>query len=80
MSGGGRNLPAELDGSEQLVLSDLINRVLDKGVVIKSNIIISIADIDLIQLELNLLISSIATAEKRKPPHDHIPVRTAARP
>jgi hypothetical protein len=27
-----RDLPAELDDGEQLVLSDLINRVLDKGV------------------------------------------------
>lgn len=50
---------------EQLVLSDLINRVLDKGVVIHSHITISIADVDLIQLDLRLLISSIAAIERR---------------
>jgi hypothetical protein len=55
----------DADESEQLVLSDLVNRVLDKGVVISSNITISIADIDLIQLDLKLLISSVATLQRR---------------
>lgn len=50
---------------EQLVLSDLITRVLDKGVVIHSHIVISLADIDLIQLDLRLLISSVATLQQR---------------
>ena len=60
-------LEEERDGdeSEQLVLSDLINRVLDKGVMINSNITISIADIDLIQLDLKLLISSVAALQRR---------------
>ena len=57
---------AESQESEQLVLSDLISRGLDKGVVIKSHLTISIADIDLIQLELNLLISSVATDDKAR--------------
>ena len=55
----------DADESEQLVLSDLVNRVLDKGVVISSHITISIADIDLIQLDLKLLISSVATLQRR---------------
>ena len=55
----------DADESEQLVLSDLVNRVLDKGVVISSNITISIADIDLIQLDLKLLISSVAALQRR---------------
>ena len=58
-------LEEEGDESEQLVLSDLINRVLDKGVMINSNITISIADIDLIQLDLKLLISSVAALQRR---------------
>lgn len=55
----------EVYESQQLVLSDLINRVLDKGVVISANITIGIADIDLIQLDLRLLISSVTTLQKR---------------
>ena len=55
----------ELAEGEQIVLSDLINRVLDKGVVISANISISVADIHLIQLDLRLLISSVATLMTR---------------
>ncbi len=55
----------EIYEPEALVLSDLINRVLDKGVVIHSHIVISIADIDLIQLDLRLLVSSVATLQQR---------------
>ncbi len=47
------------DADEPLVLSDLISRVLDKGVVLSGDVILSIADIDLIKLELHLLISGI---------------------
>lgn len=56
--------------SQQIVLSDLINRVLDKGVVISSHITISIADIDLIAIDLKLLITSLATilGRTREPP------------
>jgi hypothetical protein len=52
----------EADDSERLVLGDLVNRVLDKGVVISGHVTISVADIDLIALDLRLLISSIQTA------------------
>ena len=55
----------DLEESDQLVLSDLINRVLDKGVVISSHITISIADVDLIELDLKLLVSAVATLQRR---------------
>lgn len=58
-------VPEQEPGEQQLILSDLINRVLDKGVLIHSHIMISIADIDLIQLDLRLLISSVATLTHR---------------
>jgi hypothetical protein len=60
----GRDLPAELDDGAQIVLSDLINRVLDKGVVIRASITLSVADVDLVQLELNLLLTSIVTRDR----------------
>ena len=59
------------DEGEQLVLSDLINRVLDKGVVISGHVTISVADIDLIALDLRLLITSIQTAIARRPGADN---------
>ena len=53
-----------LDG-EQLVLGDLISRVLDKGLVISGHVVISVADIDLIALDLRLVLSSVQTAMER---------------
>jgi hypothetical protein len=46
----------------QLVLGDLLNHVLDKGVVICGDVIISIADIDLLSVELKLVLASVQTA------------------
>ena len=49
-----------------LILSDLVNRVLDTGVVISGHVLISIADIDLVALDLKLLITSIETATQKQ--------------
>jgi gas vesicle structural protein len=54
------------DADEPLILSDLISRVLDKGVVLSGDVLISIADIDLIKLELHLLVSGVETAIRRE--------------
>jgi gas vesicle structural protein len=51
---------------QQLVLGDLLNTVLDKGVVISGQVTISIADIDLVMLDLRLLLSSVQTALERQ--------------
>ncbi|HJU66141.1 MAG TPA: gas vesicle protein [Gemmatimonadaceae bacterium] len=55
----------ELDADERLVLSDMLNHVLDKGVVISGDVIISVADVDLVQLRLSVLISSVETAARQ---------------
>ncbi len=50
---------------ETLVLSDLLSHVLDKGVVITGDVIISVAGIDLIAVSLTVLISALETLERR---------------
>ena len=55
----------EID-TEQLVLGDLLNHVLDKGVVISGTVTIAVADIDLVMLDLRLLLTSIETAVRRE--------------
>lgn len=82
MSGGSRGDDLEIYEEDQLVLSDLINRVLDKGVVISANVMISVADIDLIQLDLRLLISSVTTmmARSHRRPRADVSVRTDPEP
>ena len=66
----------------QLVLGDLLNRVLDKGVVVSGQIMISIADIDLLSLDLKLILTSVQTALERSGTRQHgdvslLPSRTA---
>jgi len=55
----------ELDEDEQLVLGDLLNHVLDKGVMISGQVTISIANIDLLYLDLRLILTSVQTALER---------------
>lgn len=51
--------------TEELVLGDLLNHVLDKGVVISGTVTISVADIDLLVLDLRLLLTSVETSVRR---------------
>lgn len=45
-------------------LLELLDRLLDKGVMVKGEILLSIADIDLVYLNLGLLLSSVKTVEQ----------------
>jgi hypothetical protein len=55
--------PIESPDEQQLVLSELLNHVLDKGVVITGDVTISVGDIDLIKLGLSVVITAVATLE-----------------
>lgn len=50
--------------SEDVTLLEILDRVLDKGVVISGDIVISVADVDLIYLGLKVLLSSVETMER----------------
>ena len=58
----------EID-TEELVLGDLLNHVLDKGVVIGGTVTISVADVDLLVLDMRLLLTSVETAMRRGVDH-----------
>lgn len=47
-----------------VTLLEILDRVLDKGVVISGDIVISVADVDLVYLGLRVLLSSVETMEK----------------
>ncbi|WP_430790264.1 gas vesicle protein [Virgibacillus flavescens] len=47
--------------NKDIALIDILDVVLDKGVAIKGDIIISIAGIDLVYLDLRILIASVET-------------------
>ncbi|MFD0267416.1 gas vesicle protein [Streptomyces sp. NPDC127106] len=54
----------------QVALVDLLDRLLAGGVVITGDIILSIADIDLVRISLRALISSVTTADAPRPTLD----------
>ena len=47
-----------------VTLLELLDRVLDKGVVVAGDLVISVADVDLIYVGLRLLLSSVETMER----------------
>jgi gas vesicle structural protein len=49
---------------DEHTLVDLVNRVLDKGVVITGDITISVAGVDLVYLGLNAVLTSVSTARE----------------
>src|ERR1700680_762559 len=54
----------QLARHQQVTFLELLDRLLDKGVVVKGEILLSVADIDLVYLNLGLLLSSVKTVEK----------------
>jgi hypothetical protein len=55
-----------VDESKDITMLELLDRVLNKGVILTGDIVISVADIDLIYLGVKLMLSSVETMEKLK--------------
>jgi hypothetical protein len=50
--------------ADELTLVDLVDRVLNKGVVVTGDITLSVADVDLVYVGLRLLLASASTFER----------------
>jgi gas vesicle structural protein len=55
----------ELPAERSITLVELVDRLLDKGVVVSGDVTIAVADIDLIHLGLRALLSSVETMERK---------------
>ena len=53
-----------LDDAERVSLCEVLDRVLNKGVVVAGDVTISVADIDLIYLGLRIVLTSMETARQ----------------
>jgi len=51
---------------EDVTLLELLDRALDKGVVLSGDVTLSVADVDLVYVGLRLLLSSVDAAERAK--------------
>ena len=49
-----------------VTILDLLDRMLDKGVVLTGDVAISVADVDLVYLGLGILLSSVETMERKR--------------
>ncbi|HJQ00239.1 MAG TPA: gas vesicle protein [Jatrophihabitans sp.] len=56
--------PVSRSGRSADSLADILERVLDKGVVIAGDIVVNILDIELLTLKLRLLVASVDTAKE----------------
>jgi gas vesicle structural protein len=55
---------SELETRESITLVELVDRLLDKGVVISGDVTVAVADIDLIRVGLRALVSSVEAIER----------------
>lgn len=51
---------------KEVTLLDLLDRILNKGVILWGDVTISVADVDLIYLGLKVLLTSVETAEQMR--------------
>jgi hypothetical protein len=58
--------PADAIVPNDFTLVELVNRVLDRGVVVSGEVLISVAGIDLVFLGLDLYLTSVETAQQHK--------------
>jgi gas vesicle structural protein len=56
------------DLRQRVTLVELVDRVLNKGVVLTGDITLAVADVDLVYVGLRLLLSSVATLEEGREP------------
>ena len=57
-------MTSDLPLAEQVTLIELVDRVLNKGVVIAGDITLAVADVDLVYLGLRVFLTSVATLER----------------
>lgn len=58
---GGRASLSRAERNRRVSLSETLDRVLNKGAVVVGDVIISVADIDLVYLGVNLVLCSVET-------------------
>jgi gas vesicle structural protein len=60
-------MPANVtERSKDITILEVLDRVLNKGVIITGDVVISVADVDLVYLGIKLMLSSVETMEQLK--------------
>ena len=59
-----------IDGDSEMSLLDILDHVLNSGVVIHGSIVISLAGVDLVYVGLNVILTSVETALRNLNAHN----------
>lgn len=59
-------LDLDIAGNEDVTLLELLDRLLNKGIVVTGDLVISVANVDLIYIGLKLIISSVETLKRSR--------------
>ena len=62
MSTPGTLIISDSDTDDQLAFVDILDHVLNQGVIVRGNLVISLAGVDLIYVGLDVILTSIETA------------------
>jgi hypothetical protein len=62
MSAPGTIVFADTNEGDQLALLDILDHVLNQGVILRGNLVISLAGVDLVYVGLDVILTSIETA------------------
>ncbi len=60
----------EVAGSTNVTLAELLDRVIDRGVILAGDITISVADVNLIYLGLRVMLASVERMEELRAGHE----------
>jgi hypothetical protein len=56
----------QADLQRQVTLLDLLDRMLERGVVVRGQLVLAVADIDLVKLDLRVLLGAVDTLEPQR--------------
>jgi gas vesicle structural protein len=59
-------MPSQAVQAQEVTLLELLDRILNKGVVIAGDVVLSVADIPMIYLGLKIILTSVETMEERR--------------
>jgi hypothetical protein len=67
-AGSGAVIFTDQSGGDQLSLVDILDHVLNQGIMIRGNLVISLAGVDLVYVGLDVMLTSIETAMRHLNP------------
>jgi hypothetical protein len=70
----------DIFGVGRIELAEVLSHVLDKGVVLRGEVMLAVADVDLIRLDLGLLLSAVESAMRQGGAGANAPLLGTARP